>query len=329
MKPILGISMGDPCGIGPEVVLRALASRRARSAAEFVVFGNGAILERVARELRLPLPSWQAPGRGGARGPRLVETGRVPTRLALLGKATALGGRLALACIERAAAWALEGRIHGMVTAPISKEAIQKAGCPWPGHTELLAELTHARRPVMMMVAEGLRVALVTTHVALAQVPNLITRAAVLETLRVVHRDLGRRFGLPRPRIAVCGLNPHAGEAGRLGTEERRTIAPAVRQALAEGIACTGPISADAAFTPRHLAEHDAVVAMYHDQATIPVKMHAFDRTVNVTLGLPIVRTSPGHGTAYDIVRLGRANPASMIEAIRLAARMARNRPSA
>jgi 4-hydroxythreonine-4-phosphate dehydrogenase len=176
----------------------------------------------------------------------------------------------------------------------------------------------------MMMVGGGLRIALVTTHAAIKDLPGLITRKNVLETIRITHKDLRRLFGIEQPRIAVCGLNPHAGEAGRFGTEEKKSIAPAVRQARREGIACDGPIPADVAYTPEYRKRYDAVVAMYHDQATIPVKMLAFHSGVNVTLGLPIIRTSPDHGTAYDIVRKGTANPGSMIAAILLAAEMAR-----
>jgi len=220
----------------------------------------------------------------------------------------------------------MEEHIDGIVTAPISKEAIHKAGYDWPGHTELLAARTHTKKPVMMMASDKLRVALVTTHVAMTDLPKRITRRNVLDTIMITHHDLRRYFGLRRPRIAVCGLNPHAGEAGRFGNEESRAIRPAVNKARAEGIRCDGPVPADVAFTRGCLARHDAIVAMYHDQATIPVKMTAFESGVNITLGLPIVRTSPDHGTAYDIVRKGVAHPGSMIEAIRMAARMAQHR---
>jgi 4-hydroxythreonine-4-phosphate dehydrogenase len=320
-KPLIGITLGDPSGIGPEVVLRALADRRAISAARFAVFGSGAILDRVAGELRLPRRLLR-PGREG--GPSLVECGRCSARLALLGRATAPGGAASVAWIESAVRAALDGRIEAVVTAPISKEAIHKAGYDWPGHTEMIAEMSGVEKPVMMMAGGGLRVALVTTHAAIADLPRLITKKNALDTLRVMDRDLRKYFGLPKPRIAVCGLNPHSGEAGRFGMEEKKSIAPAIRQARQEGIVCDGPIPADVAFTPDYRKEYDAVVAMYHDQATIPVKMLAFHSGVNVTLGLPIIRTSPDHGTAYDIVRKGKANPGSMIAAILLAAKMAR-----
>lgn len=327
MKPLLGITMGDPCGIGPEIVLRALRSRRARSAARFLVFGSAAILERVASALRIRTPRIlavdSAQAVGDRSGPFLLEHGECPRRLALLGKATARGGRAAVGWIERAVQCAGEDIIDGIVTAPINKEAVLKAGYKWPGHTELLAAKTGARKPVMMMVGDDLRVALVTTHAAVADLPKLITRRNVLETLRITHRDLKRYFGLRRPRLTVCGLNPHAGEAGRFGQEEARAILPAVRRARAEGIACEGPLPADVVFTRRHMKQYDAAVAMYHDQANIPVKLLAFERGVNVTLGLPIIRTSPDHGTAFDIVRRGVADPGSMVAAIVLGAHMA------
>ena len=333
-KPLIGITIGDPSGIGPEVVLRALADRRARAAARFMVFGSAAVLSRVARRLHIHAPRFRRAAEGvigRETGPFLMECGDCPGRLALLGRPTTAGGAASVAWIECAAQMALDRRIDAVVTAPISKEAIHKAGYDWPGHTEMIAESAGVRKPVMMMVGGGpfdraqgrLRVALVTTHAAIKDLPGLVTRKNVLDTIRILDHDLKRRCGLRKPRIGVCGLNPHAGEAGLFGREEAKSIAPAIRQARSEGIACDGPIPADAAFTPKLRARYDAFVAMFHDQACIPVKMLAFDSGVNVTLGLPIIRTSPDHGTAYDIVRQGRANPGSMVAAILLAAEMA------
>ena len=329
-KPLLGVTLGDPCGIGPEVLLRALASRRARAVARFLVFGSERILDRVACTLRLRRPRWVPLGAGESpddrAGPFLRDAVKCPVGLAMKGRATAAGGRASIAWITAAIDAALEGTILGIVTAPINKVAVHKAGYDWPGHTELLAARTGAKKPVMTMVGGGLRAALVTTHLSIRDLPRAVTQKNVLDTIRIVHRDMRRYFGFARPRIAVCGLNPHAGESGRFGEEERRAIRPAVRRACSEGIRCDGPTPADIVFTKGHLARHDAVVAMYHDQANIPVKMAAFDKGVNVTLGLPIIRTSPDHGTAYDIVRKGTANPGSFIEAIRLAAHMASRR---
>ena len=329
-KKLIGITMGDPCGIGPEIILRALGNRRARAAARFIVFGDVEVLRRVADAHGIRMPRFEIVRADenirGRRGVFMLECGRCAARLALLARATAAGGRASIDWIEGAIQHAIDGRIDGMVTAPITKEAIYKAGYDWPGHTELVAARTGVRKPVMMMVGGGLRAALVTTHAAIADLPKLITRKNVLDTLLIVNRDLRQYFGLRRPRIAVCGLNPHAGEAGKFGSEESRAIAPAVKKARARGIRCDGPTPADVVFTRHHLAKHDAIVAMYHDQATIPVKMIAFERGVNVTLGLPIIRTSPDHGTAYDIVKKGVADPGSLIEAILLAAHMAKRR---
>jgi 4-hydroxythreonine-4-phosphate dehydrogenase len=340
-KPLLGITLGDPSGIGPEVVLRALADRRARAAARFIVYGRAAILRRVASKFNLPQPEWEAfdfKHRPAGDGPFLYDYfsrstridrrfSRLVSRLALAGRATKWGGYVSKEWTWCAVVDALSRvMVDAIVTAPISKEALHKAGWPWPGHTEMIASWTNTRKPVMMMVGGGLRIALVTTHAAIKDLPGLITRKNVLDTIRIVDRDLKRRFGLRKPRIGVCGLNPHAGEAGLFGTEEKKAIAPAIREARREGIACDGPIPADAAFTPKLRARYDVFVAMFHDQACIPVKMLAFDSGVNVTLGLPIIRTSPDHGTAYDIVRKGIANPGSMVAAILLAAQMARRK---
>jgi 4-hydroxythreonine-4-phosphate dehydrogenase len=236
---------------------------------------------------------------------------------------TAASGRVAVESVLKAIDLALEGRIDAIVTAPISKEAMRLAGYKWPGHTEILAERTGARHPVMTMVGGGLIVPLVTTHVSMADLPRKITRSKVLVTLRVANEALKKYWGITRPRIAVCGLNPHAGEAGLFGQEEMREIAPACRQARKERIDCTGPLPADVVFHQARKGMYDAVVAMYHDQANIPVKMLAFESGVNVTLGLPIIRTSPDHGTAFNIAGKGIANPGSMIAAIKLAVQMA------
>ncbi len=331
-KPLLGITLGDPCGIGPEVVLRALASRKARAAARFLIFGSSAILREVADKLKLRMLRLQAVSSceeaTGKPGPFVLESISCPKRLALLGKPTAVGGRASIEWIKNAIRHALDGRIGAIVTAPINKEAILKGGHNWPGHTELLAAESGAAKPVMTMVGGGLRVALVTTHAAIGDLPRMITKGNVLQTIRIVDAGFRRDFGIKNPRIIVCGLNPHAGEAGRFGKEEQRAITPAIKRAQAEGITCDGPLPADVVFTKSCVGRYDAIVAMYHDQANIPVKMIAFDSGVNVTLGLPIIRTSPDHGTAYDIVRKGIASSGSMVAAILLAADMAKKRGS-
>jgi len=206
-----------------------------------------------------------------------------------------------------------------MVTGPINKQAIGMAGFKWAGHTDFLAERTGTKHCMMMLLGGGLRVGLVTHHIALADVPKALSTAGVLQALRVMHAEMKRYFGLERPRIAVAGLNPHASDGGRFGHEEERIIAPAIEQARAEGIVCDGPHPPDTVFAPNVRGHYDAVLAMYHDQGLIPLKMLAFGRAVNVTLGLPIIRTSVDHGTAYDIVGKGVASTESLVEAIKLA----------
>jgi 4-hydroxythreonine-4-phosphate dehydrogenase len=226
--------------------------------------------------------------------------------------------------IRTAARDCLEERLDAMVTGPISKEILGRAGFPYPGHTELLEEVAGEGPAVMLLVGGTLRVALATVHCALRDVPQRLDREKIREILQIVDRDLDRRFGIPRPRIAVCGLNPHAGEGGRFGDEEQRIIRPAVEEARAGGIDARGPFSADSLFSRAVRGEFDAVLGMYHDQALAPLKLHAFGRAVNVTLGLPLIRTSVDHGTAFELAGHGKADAGSMVEAVRLAAEMAR-----
>ena len=328
MKPILAITMGDPAGIGPEIVVKALASPRLRRACRPVVFGRLAALEAAARaagsgiefvEVDSKLPAL-SPGRCA-----LVETGPARDPLPPMGRASAAGGRAALEAITYAVCLALDRRVDAVVTAPISKEAIRAAGSPFPGHTEMLAAFTGAKRHAMMLVGGPLRVSLATIHVPLAKVPALITARGVREVIELTWEAV-RHFGLRRPTIAVCGLNPHAGEAGMMGDEERRVIAPAVRAMAKSGIPVSGPYPADTIFHRAARGEFSAVVAMYHDQGLGPLKTLAFDTGVNLTLGLPIIRTSVDHGTAFDIAGKGVASPESLLAAVELAATMARNR---
>ena len=229
-----------------------------------------------------------------------------------------------VAAIERAARECLAGRLDAMVTAPISKEILARGGFSFPGHTEILAKISGAR-PVMLLVGGELRVALATVHCPLAEVPGRLQTADLVQTLRILASELSTRFLLSAPRLAVCGLNPHAGEGGRFGDEEGRIIVPAIELACAEGIDARGPFSADSLFHRAVQGEFDAILAMYHDQGLAPLKLHAFGRAVNITLGLPLIRTSVDHGTAFDIAGSGRADPGSMIEAIRLAIQLADN----
>jgi 4-hydroxythreonine-4-phosphate dehydrogenase len=310
MRPRLAVTVGDPAGIGPEVVLKALASAE-RPDADFVVYGPRVVLEERARRFSLTAPSeLQA---------ELVD---VPTtEEARLGHPSAPGGHAAAEAILAAARDAIEGRVAALVTAPISKEALHIAGYKWPGHTEMLAEAAGVRDVAMMFVGGGLRVALLTMHQPLRTVPGAISTDLVTRIVRLVHRELPR-FGSPGT-IALCGLNPHAGEGGLLGSEEHAVLAPAVAILRAEGIDVAGPLPADSLFVRAVRGEFAAVVAGYHDQGLIPVKLASFGRAVNVTLGLPFIRTSVDHGTGFDIVEKGIASETSLIEALKLAAELA------
>jgi len=304
-RPTLVISAGDPAGIGPEVTVKALAQPEVRELADLVVAGDPAQLAAVARSLGLPVPERVEPaGDAGA-----VEPGRV----------SAAGGKAAVAAVKRAVELVRSGDASALVTGPINKEALRAAGYPWPGHTEMLADLCAVAEVRMLLVGERLRVCHVTTHRSLRSAIEAATRARVLETIRMTATG-GRRLGFETPRIGVAGLNPHAGEGGLFGDEELREIAPAVAAAQAEGIDVSGPWPADTLFWRAANGEFDFVVAMYHDQGHVPVKLAGFDGGVNVTLGLPFLRTSVDHGTAFDIAGRGIARWQSMAAAIRVAA---------
>jgi 4-hydroxythreonine-4-phosphate dehydrogenase len=312
--PRLALTTGDPAGIGPEVVLKALASPD-RPAAPVIVYGPVAVLlDRAARfGLRPPQDL----------GARLVD---VPLDGPVeLGRTSAAAGRAAAGAVLRAVADARHGRVHALVTAPLNKESLRAAGHPWPGHTEMLAEAAGTPDVAMMFVGGGLRVALLTIHRPLRTVADAITPAEVRRVTRLVHRELPR-FGVTVPRIALCGLNPHAGEHGLLGHEEEQVLIPAVEDLRREGLDVSGPFPADSLFVRAKRGEFDAVIAGYHDQGLIPVKLAAFGQAVNVTLGLPFVRTSVDHGTGFDIVEKGVADATSMVEAMKVAVDLARTR---
>ncbi len=296
----LGVTVGDPAGIGPEVVSRALRERAVDPGC-VRVYGD---VEAVERAGGLPQ---------GAQA-RPIATARTTP-----GEPDAKAAAGVIEAIQSAAADCLSGELDAMVTGPISKQVIGEAGYSWPGHTELLQELAGGGRAVMLLVGGSLRVGLATVHCPLREVPGRLSTPDLVEVLEIMHRDLGSRFGLEPVRIAVCGLNPHAGEGGRFGDEEERIIAPAVDQARHRGVQAIGPLAADSLFHRAASGEFDAVLGMYHDQALGPLKVHAFGRAVNVTLGLPLIRTSVDHGTAFDIAGRGAADPGSMIEALRLA----------
>lgn len=328
--PVIGITMGDAAGIGPEVVVKAVANPVLEGICRPVVVGSRQVMEWTVQRLSLGLKvegvesSWVALSKPGI----LPVWDCVPLspEEVVLGQVSARTGRAGGKALMRAVEAALEGAFQGIVTGPVSKAALHLAGYPFPGQTEFLAHLTHTTRFAMLLVGGGLRVALVTTHCPLEQVSRLITSEAILEKLEILHRALRTHFGTPEPRIGVCALNPHAGEGGVLGREEERVIGPAVEEANVRGIKAVGPLPADSLFARFREEGFDAILAMYHDQGLIPLKMLSFGHGVNVTLGLPIIRTSPDHGTAFDIAGQGVADPASMGEAIRLAARLAQRK---
>jgi 4-hydroxythreonine-4-phosphate dehydrogenase len=311
--PRLALTTGDPAGIGPEVVLKALASPE-RPPATVIVYGPMAVLlDRAARFALRPPQDLDA---------RVVDVpldGPVEP-----GRTSAAAGRAAAAAVLRAVADARAGRVQALVTAPLNKESLNAAGHPWPGHTEMLAEAAGTPDVAMMFVGGGLRVALITIHRPLRTVPDAVTPAEVRRVVRLVHRELPR-FGVAAPRIALCGLNPHAGEHGLLGREEEQVLIPAVADLRREGLDVSGPFPADSLFVRARRGEFDAVIAGYHDQGLIPVKLAAFGHAVNVTLGLPFVRTSVDHGTGFDIVEKGIADATSLVEAMKVAVELSRN----
>jgi 4-hydroxythreonine-4-phosphate dehydrogenase len=313
------LTSGEPAGIGPDTCVM-LAQRDGR--ADLVVAADAGLLESAAAALDLPLeieryaPDLPArPHRAGTLRVLHVPVA-APVQAGVLDVRNA---RYVMALLDRACDGCMSGEFAALVTAPVQKSILLEAGYAFPGHTEYLAARTHAALPVMLLASGTLRVALVTTHLPLAEVPRAITRERLLATLRIVHADLERHFGLERPRIAVLGLNPHAGESGHLGREEIDVIAPALEILRAESIDVRGPVPADTAFTPRFLSDVDVVVAMYHDQGLPALKATSFGEAVNITLGLPIVRVSVDHGTALALARTGAADAGSLTAALELA----------
>jgi 4-hydroxythreonine-4-phosphate dehydrogenase len=329
--PLLGVTMGDPAGIGPEVILKAAAALAGKQdSPALVIIGDLDAMRETARRLRGNLPElceWHA-GEGcfdTARGLPVLKVGKLAPSSTRPGHPTRAGATAAFGYVCEGARMALRGELDGLVTAPINKEWLNRAGHHFPGHSELLAEIAGARRWRMMFVGRQLRVALVTVHVGLARVPRMLTRSTVFDTIRLLADHLRSQLSIARPRIVVLGFNPHAGENGLFGDEELKVIAPAVRRAQGVGIDASGPVAPDTAFiSHRRNFGFDGAVAMYHDQGLIALKTLEFDHAVNLTLGLPFVRTSPDHGTAYDIAGSGAANASSMIAAVAYAARAAR-----
>jgi len=323
-KPRIGITIGDPCGIGPEIAVKAATSPDVLGRATPVLIGSRALFE------------WGCAGIAGGDGadlvrrlagsgaPEIMEVARTDASHLTRGAPCAEGGRVSAEAVRAGVRAILRGEIDAIATAPISKEAWRRAGLHYPGHTELLAELGKSRSFGMLFAAGALRVLLATIHVPLARVPALLSTDDLLEKLRLLRATLVERFGVASPRIGVAGLNPHAGEGGLFGDEEIRVIAPAIARARAEGIDALGPFPADVLFGEIYARDgFDAVLAMYHDQGLIPVKQAAFGAAVNVTIGLPFIRTSPDHGTAFDIAGRGVARASSLVAAILLASDLA------
>jgi 4-hydroxythreonine-4-phosphate dehydrogenase len=323
--PRVAVSMGDPTGIGPEVTLAALLGR-GRPRLTPILVGDRGVYEAAAGLLgrRARFAEWTPP----APLPREALAVRIISRLApndrRPGRPTVAGGRAAHAAILEAVRLVRAGMAQALVTAPICKANLVAAGLPVSGHTELLAELSGGAAVRMMMVGTRLRVVLVTTHLALRAVPDALNERLVHDTLVIANRALRGQFGIARPRIGIAGLNPHAGESGVFGDEEKRLIAPAVRSARRQGVDAQGPVAADSLFPLALSGRFDAVVCMYHDQGLAPFKLLHFADGVNLTIGLPFVRTSPDHGTAHDIAGRGVADPRSMASALRLAVALCR-----
>ncbi len=312
-KSLIGISMGDPGGIGPEVILKALASPEIRAAANYVVIGSEKVLSNIPNKVLTDNVS-------------VLDLDNFTVNNAMTHKPLPESGKASVEYIMKGLDLALNEKIDALVTAPISKEAMKMAGFDFAGHTELLKEKTSVENVVMFMIGKGLRVSFVTTHLAVSEISEAINQDNVFSTIQITATGLKTFFGIDQPKIAVCGLNPHCGDGDRFGTEERDVIIPAIERAKEMGIDCHGPLSADTVFNKALNGEFDIVVVQFHDQGTIPIKMLAFDSGVNITLGTPVIRTSPTHGTAFDIAGKDIADSGSMIEAIKTAVKMAETR---
>jgi 4-hydroxythreonine-4-phosphate dehydrogenase len=334
MQP-LALTAGEPAGIGPELTLILWTKRAAFDVPIFAAVGDPALFEARAKLLGLNVPVEECSAADAERkfpaALPVIRAGNPVT--AAPGLPDDSSAQAASAAIRRAVQLVQTGQAAALVTNPIAKSVMYEAGFEFPGHTEFLAHLAAAPgkpapRPVMLIWSDALAVVPVTIHVPLATVPLRLTTELIVETGRIVARDYARRFGIPHARLALCGLNPHAGEGGSIGNEEDKIIAPAIEALRTEGIAASGPYPADTLFHPIARKNYDVALGMYHDQVLIPAKTIAFDRAVNVTLGLPFIRTSPDHGTAFDIAGTGRANPASLLAALKLARRLADTHPA-
>ena len=329
----LAVSLGDPAGIGPELICEAWVRREAERLPPFFVAGGAAVLREASarRGIEVPLAVIGHASEAAAQFARALPVLEGADGAYCPGEPNEAGARLALASLEAATAAVVAGEAAALVTAPIAKSELAKVGFPFPGQTEFVADACGVSPDdaVMMLTGPQLRTVPMTVHCALAEVPGRLSIELIRRRAGIVARSLQRDFGMASPRLAVCGLNPHAGENGRMGREEIETIAPAIESLRGEGIDATGPHPADTLFAPHLRPTYDVAIAMYHDQALVPLKALDFDQGVNVTLGLPVVRTSPDHGTAFGIAGKGIAHPGAMIAAIRMAGEIAARRAAA
>ena len=325
------MTMGDPAGIGPELCLRVMHEPSIVAKCIPVLFGDASVLSAVARRCHLPEPQSVIPHAewdNKAEVPMVVDCGVLSQADVRPGEVDPDCGRAAYTYIEKSIQSVLKGQVKAVITAPIHKEALRLANVPYPGHTEIFAALTGSKRVCLMLVSDEITVSFVTVHIGYAEVPHHLSSERILDVIELTAEEMRRLRG-KTPRIGVCGLNPHAGEHGLFGfQEEEKLIRPALSKARAKGLQVEGPLSPGVAFAPVQRHKWDVVVCMYHDQGHIPFKMLAFDHGVNVTLGLPIVRTSVAHGTAFDIAWTGHADPKSMIQAVLLGVRLAASKPA-
>ena len=325
--PKIAVTMGDPAGVGPEVCLHLLQNTDLARRCVPIVFGDRAVLEQAAEQCGLTKPTAYIDGLAEAEGPCVLDLSAIALSDFETGTVNAATGRAGYTYVEDAINAALSGQVAAVTTAPLNKEALRAAGVPFPGHTEIFAALTHAQRACMLQYSSEVRCVFVTTHVPYAEVPRLLTKERILDTLELGAQAM-RRIGCidgNEPKIGVLGLNPHAGEHGLFGNEEDTIISPAIELARDRGFDVEGPIPPDTAFLPAKRRATDFFVCMYHDQGHIPLKALCFDEAVNTTLGLPIIRTSVDHGTALDIAGKGKANPNSLFEAVKLAKQLLRD----
>ena len=330
--PLLAITMGDPTGAGPEIVVKALANPDVQKLCRAVVVGDADTMRNAARIVGIPMDvhvvSDPAEMQQGSNILNVLDLNDVDVATLVHGRVAASGGKAAYEAIEKATLLAIDGKVDAIVTAPLNKDALNQAGYSYPGHTQILAHLCGVQDAVMMLTADALRIVHVSTHVALRDACDAVTKERLLRVIQLGEAAT-KSMGIEKPRIVVPGLNPHSGEGGLFGTEEAEHIIPAIEEAKALGMDIRGPMPPDTAFLRAFRGEFDLVIAMYHDQGHIPIKMVGFEKGVNTTLGLPIIRTSVDHGTVFGKAGKGTADPTSMLEAIKLAAVMCQTKKQA